>query len=253
LLLVVRKYLPVPTKRAEASRGAKQFGRLINLYRVLGVRRGADGAKIKAAYRRLVKQFHPDIKAGDARAAQRTKDLIGAYRTLGEPEARSAYDIEFARQRGEARARFLRSMGAGIAFCSITVGLLFLFLKTNPSLPPERPRETAATTATAPIEAQSRVSPAQAYRARSEDKPAASSLDGEAPAPATNVGKPSPQEGRAGSPTPVIALPSETPTGFARLARNTLLGCLSALFSIGMETSLSRSCAAKLSVVIKPV
>jgi curved DNA-binding protein CbpA len=111
--------------RVDASQDtSRQFGRLVNFYRVLGLRPGADGEKIKAAYRRLVKQFHPDFNAGDARAEQLTKELNHAYQTLAEPKARSAYDIALARQRTEARRRFLQSMATGVAAFMLTIGLL---------------------------------------------------------------------------------------------------------------------------------
>jgi curved DNA-binding protein CbpA len=207
LLLVVRTHLPAPTKPAEASWAVGQFGRLINFYRVLGLRRGADGEKIKAAYRRLVKRFHPDINAGDARAEQRTKDIIRAYQTLGEPEARSAYDIAFARQRSEARRRFLRSMGAGVAASLIIAALLLPFL-AKPDLPilRDRTRASALPTDTERIEPKS---PTQAYRAPPEDKMRGSSLEGEDRAADKRAAQPLPREERAGSGNPVMAMPSE--------------------------------------------
>ena len=125
LYLVVQNHLPVLTKRVEASRDTpRQFGRLVNFYRILGLRPGADGKKIKAAYRTLVKQFHPDVNAGDARAEQRTKEINRAYHTLGEPEARAAYDVELARQRAEARGRFLKAMATGVAAFVLTISLI---------------------------------------------------------------------------------------------------------------------------------
>jgi curved DNA-binding protein CbpA len=125
LCLVVQNRLPVLTKRVATSRDIpRQFGRLVNFYRVLGVRPGADGMKIKAAYRALVKQFHPDFNAGDARAEQRTKEIHRAYQTLGEPEARAVYDVELARQRAEARGRFLKGMATGLAVFLLTISLI---------------------------------------------------------------------------------------------------------------------------------
>jgi len=210
LLLVVRNHLPAPTKRAEAPWAVGQFGRLIDLYRVLGLRRGADGEKIKTAYRRLVKRFHPDINAGDARAAQRTKDIIRAYQTLGEPEARSAYDIEFARQRGEARRRFLRSMGAGVAASLIMAALLFPFLtKRDPAIFRDRTGASALPTDAERIEPKSPSSPTQAYRTPPEDKMRRSSLYGEDRAAGNRAAQPLPREEQAGSGNPVMAMPNE--------------------------------------------
>jgi len=126
--------LRVLTRRVEASRGTPgQVGRFINLYRVLGLRPGADSKKIKSAYVRLIKQVHPDFNAGDAQAEQLTKELNLAYQTLSKADTRAAYDTELARQHTEARRRFLQSMATGVAAFVMTVGLLIplaTFLET---------------------------------------------------------------------------------------------------------------------------
>jgi curved DNA-binding protein CbpA len=59
-------------------------------YEVLGVPRGADPATITAAYRRLVREHHPDIYAGDdpdqrAERHQRMASINAAYRILNDP------------------------------------------------------------------------------------------------------------------------------------------------------------------------
>ena len=72
---------------------------MTNLYRALGVARSADEATLKAAYRRLAKASHPDLHAGDARAEQRFKQISVAYETLGNPDARAAYDDACAAER----------------------------------------------------------------------------------------------------------------------------------------------------------
>ncbi|MFN2451423.1 MAG: molecular chaperone DnaJ [Candidatus Dormibacteria bacterium] len=61
-------------------------------YEVLGVGRGADAAELKAAYRKLAMQFHPDRNAGDAEAERRFKEVGEAYQVLSDPEKRQRYD-----------------------------------------------------------------------------------------------------------------------------------------------------------------
>jgi DnaJ-class molecular chaperone len=59
---------------------------------VLGVGRDADAAAIKKAYRRLAKQHHPDAKPGDAKNAERFKEISAAYAIVGDPESRGRFD-----------------------------------------------------------------------------------------------------------------------------------------------------------------
>ena len=61
-------------------------------YDVLGIPRSATAADIKAAYRRLVKQYHPDRHPGDAAIEQRFKEVQSAYELLGDPEKRQRFD-----------------------------------------------------------------------------------------------------------------------------------------------------------------
>ena len=65
-----------------------------NYYEILGVDRKASDADIKAAYRKLVKQYHPDLHPGDANAAAKFKEVNEAHETLSDPQKRAAYDYE---------------------------------------------------------------------------------------------------------------------------------------------------------------
>src|SRR3954452_1109995 len=61
-------------------------------YKVLGVDKKASKEDIKKAYRRLVRQYHPDRNAGDPKAEERFKEVNQAYDVLGDPEKRKTYD-----------------------------------------------------------------------------------------------------------------------------------------------------------------
>ncbi|HUE79510.1 MAG TPA: molecular chaperone DnaJ [Sphingomicrobium sp.] len=61
-------------------------------YDLLGVPRGADEASIKAAYRRLAKECHPDRHGGCANQEAKFKAISEAYECLKDPQKRAAYD-----------------------------------------------------------------------------------------------------------------------------------------------------------------
>lgn len=63
-------------------------------YEILGVSRDADEKKIKAAYRKLARKWHPDLHSGkDKEAAEeKFKAINEAYEVLSDPEKRSKYD-----------------------------------------------------------------------------------------------------------------------------------------------------------------
>lgn len=48
-------------------------------YNVLGVQRGASEQDLKAAFRRLAKEHHPDKNKGDAKSEQQFKEIAEAY------------------------------------------------------------------------------------------------------------------------------------------------------------------------------
>lgn len=62
-----------------------------DLYELLGVTRDADGDAIKKAYRRLARQYHPDVNP-DPAAQDRFKEISRAYEVLSDPQKRAAYD-----------------------------------------------------------------------------------------------------------------------------------------------------------------
>lgn len=60
-------------------------------YEVLGIGRGASNDEIKKAYRRLAKQYHPDVST-DPEATSKFKEINEAYQVLSDSEKRSRYD-----------------------------------------------------------------------------------------------------------------------------------------------------------------
>ena len=61
-------------------------------YEVLGIARDADGATVKAAYRKLAMQFHPDRNGGCKDNESQFKAVSEAYDCLKDPQKRAAYD-----------------------------------------------------------------------------------------------------------------------------------------------------------------
>jgi molecular chaperone DnaJ len=61
-------------------------------YQLLGVRREADDAEIKKAFRKLARELHPDINRHDPGAEDKFKEVAEAYEVLSDSERRAIYD-----------------------------------------------------------------------------------------------------------------------------------------------------------------
>lgn len=70
-----------------------------NYYEVLGVAQDADLDTIKKAYRKLVRQYHPDVSK-DPDAVQKTAKVNEAYETLKDEQKRAEYDAMLANPYG---------------------------------------------------------------------------------------------------------------------------------------------------------
>ena len=66
-------------------------------YKILGVSPDASEKEIKSAFRRLARQYHPDVNPNDPQAEERFKEINEAYEVLSDPEKRRKYD-EMRRQ-----------------------------------------------------------------------------------------------------------------------------------------------------------
>lgn len=64
----------------------------IDYYELLGIERTADDRTIKAAYRKLAMQHHPDRNAGCKDNEAKFKSISAAYECLKDPQKRAAYD-----------------------------------------------------------------------------------------------------------------------------------------------------------------
>jgi molecular chaperone DnaJ len=79
-----------------------------DLYEVLGIKKDANDADIKKAYRRLAMEWHPDKHKGDKTAEEKFKEINHAYQTLSDPQKKAMYD-----QFGESGSNFAGGQGGG--------------------------------------------------------------------------------------------------------------------------------------------
>lgn len=75
-----------------------------NYYEVLGIAVNASSSEIKAAFKKLALQYHPDVYKG-ADAHERMRVILRAYQTLNDPALRQQYDMQhskYAKNRGSS-------------------------------------------------------------------------------------------------------------------------------------------------------
>lgn len=67
---------------------------LQDYYKTLQVSQRATEEEIKTAYRKLAKQYHPDVHPGDPECERKFREINEAYSILGDTEKRKQYDVE---------------------------------------------------------------------------------------------------------------------------------------------------------------
>ena len=61
-------------------------------YEILGISKDSTGEEIKKSFRRLARQYHPDLNPGNKAAEEKFKDINEAYEVLSDPSKRAQYD-----------------------------------------------------------------------------------------------------------------------------------------------------------------
>jgi len=108
---------------------------MTTLYDLLGALPGDDADDLRDAFRRAVKDVHPDIRPNDPDAALNFRLIVYAMDVLRDPELRAAYDylLDLARQElvSQRRAAKIRTFAfamiglAGVSVVAVSVGSLF--------------------------------------------------------------------------------------------------------------------------------
>ncbi len=65
---------------------------MADYYAELGIGRDADEKEVRSAFRRMARQYHPDLNPGDEKAEERFKRVNEAYEVLSDEEKRKAYN-----------------------------------------------------------------------------------------------------------------------------------------------------------------
>src|SRR5204863_7670084 len=79
------------TSRLTAGRRTMPV-RYKDYYETLGVPRTASDAEIKKAFRKLAREYHPDVAKDKKKAEEKFKEINEAYEVLGDPAKRKKYD-----------------------------------------------------------------------------------------------------------------------------------------------------------------
>ncbi len=108
-----------------------------NHYDTLRVLPGAEDAVIRAAFRALIRLYHPDANS-DPQAQARAREIIAAFAVLGDPGKRAAYDTmsplsDYPKSREQAefaaeqpRQRMVRNVGLACVAVALALSLMLV-------------------------------------------------------------------------------------------------------------------------------
>ena len=125
---------------------------MTTLYDLLGALPGDDADDLRDAFRRAVKDVHPDITPNDPDAALKFRLLVYAMEVLRDPDQRAAYDHlleqaqqELVSQQTTAKLRNFAFVMLGLASATVVaVGMSMLFAPTPAVLAPTRQSDEVA-------------------------------------------------------------------------------------------------------------
>src|SRR5262249_35043109 len=91
----------------------------------------ADYQAIKAAYRKAVKAYHPDLHIGDAAAEHLSRRIIAAHTVLKDAERRTRYDEYLRRRQKGFRLTVMTGLASAVVVAGGSLALLSVLLKPD--------------------------------------------------------------------------------------------------------------------------
>ena len=95
---------------------------MADYYNTLKIKKNATDAEIRQAFRKLARQYHPDLNPGDDDAETRFKSINEAYEVLSKPDSRRKYDRYGDNWKNADRIEEQRKRYGGSPFGTFTSG-----------------------------------------------------------------------------------------------------------------------------------